>query len=228
MSKYKTFLEVMAGPDGLRLNHSQKRVLRKVIDAVDSKVAAEQLAQAKDARNLVAAAKILSKYGYISTEPELLSDDDEPETIELTPKGQEAVEEYDIANDESLVTDDEREDSAPEGQPSVEPAPQAGAAEPGGEPDLMGQGVGLELSSFFREVNDLATLKESFSNNERSDAFKIIDSLYGRGHPFEYTVHRLIQVLNLSRQEALNFMMDWASEHGGADTFNDVFKKVWG
>lgn len=170
--KHKTFLEVMAGSDMMRMSQSQKRVLRKVLDTGDDPVmAATQVVQAEDSRNLIAAAKTLAKYGYITTEPYILSYDDEPKSIKLTDKGQEAAEKYDVQNDQTLVTPEEQQAGAPQGeQPATEPG-EAGAAEPGageeaaggeeelGGEELEGEGVGLELSSFFHQVNDLAKLK---------------------------------------------------------------------
>ena len=162
--RYQTFLEVMAGPEGIRLNHSQKRVLRKTIDAGDPRLAAEQLAAASDNRNLMAASKVLAKYGYITTDPYFLKSDDEPQTIELTDKGQQAVEDYDIQQDPTLVTPEEQAESEPEGQPptAAVPSEAGGAADLGAsEPttELGGTDVGLELSSFFHEINDLANLQ---------------------------------------------------------------------
>ena len=167
--EHKTFLEVMAGEQDMRMTHSQKRVLRKCVDSGDDpQMAASQISQAEDSRNLIAATKTLAKYGYVTTDPYILGPDDEPQTVELTDKGQEAAERYDVANDETLVTQEEKQQSAPQGeQPTAEEPGEAGAAEEpelggevelGGE-ELEGEGVGLELSSFFHQVNDLAKLK---------------------------------------------------------------------
>jgi hypothetical protein len=161
--KYKTFLEVMAGPNIMRMTQSEKRVLRKTIDANDPQLAADEISRAKDSRNLIAASKTLSKYGYIITNPIILGFDDEPNAIELTDKGQEAIDKYDIQNDDTLITKDEQENSSPETPPpainpntgaEVEPTPAAGQ----NNPNLKGNGVGLELSSFFRSINDLVTI----------------------------------------------------------------------
>lgn len=169
--EFKTFLEVMAGEQDNKLNltRSQKRVLRKSLEAQEPRMAAIQVLNAEDSRNLIAASKVLVKYGYITTTPPELGPEDEPESIEVTELGQHAADDYELMNDESLVTQKEKEESEPQGeQPSVD-AQQAGAAgeeDLGGEEGLGGEELGseggdvsLELSSFFRDINDLAKLK---------------------------------------------------------------------
>jgi len=162
---HKTFLEVMAGSEIMRMSQSEKRVLRKTIDANDPNIAADEIAQAKDSRNLIAAAKTLSKYGYIITDPLVLGFDDEPSSIELTDKGQTAIDRYGIQNDDTLITQDEQESSSPEEPPpATNPNTGAPIEQPStagqNNPNLKGNGVGLELSSFFQSVNDLVNLKD--------------------------------------------------------------------
>ena len=155
-------MEVMAGPEGINLTQSQKRVLRKTAESGNPQMAAERVAAAEDSRNLVTATKTLARYGYVTTVPFILGPDTEARAIELTDKGHQAIDDHDIMNDESLVTQDEKEESEPEGQPATAEEPtEAGAAEDelGGELGGEEGGVELELSSFFHEVNDLANLK---------------------------------------------------------------------
>lgn len=164
--KQKTFLEVMAGTDQLKLTHSQLRVLRKVMDAEeDPKQAAEQVLKSADSRNLVAATKVLQRYGYVETEPEELGHDSEPQTIMLSDQGKKAAEEYDVKNNAALQTPEEQQQSAPAAPSGEDPAPEEGGemdAEGGdnlGMEELEGEDVGLELSSFFLDINDMAKLK---------------------------------------------------------------------
>lgn len=180
----KTFLEVMAGPEGLRLTRSQKRVLRKIIDTGNPKIAAEQIADAEDSENLIAAAKILARYGYITTEPEHPGEHEEPVLMDITDVGQQAVDDYDIEGDETLITPAEQQASAPGQEPGMsgleyeppgeeefgeEPLEGEGGEEEGGEEegDEEGEGeqspekeFGFEVSSFFQEINDLHKLME--------------------------------------------------------------------
>ena len=182
MKMKKRLSEVMAGENVLKLSHSQKRVVRKILDAGNPKLAAQQIIQSPDSRNLVQASKDLLKYGYVTTEPPVLGHHDEPNTIELTDLGQEAAEEYDIQNDEKLLKPEEKEAAQPEDTAvGEEPAGEEGGLggeELGGEEglggeeelggegegektDLEGEGVGLELSSFFKTINDLARMLKS-------------------------------------------------------------------
>lgn len=160
---HKTFLEVMMGSSSdLNLSRSQKRVLLKASMAQDDpRLAAEYVINSEDSRNLIASSKLLARYGYITTDPPELGPEDEPITIEITDKGQEAIETNDIANDESLLTDKEKEESAPEGgdiNADTEVAPEVPPENP--EPNTArGQNVELELSSFFQVIDDLADLK---------------------------------------------------------------------
>lgn len=212
--KFKTFLEVMAGPGTgqLNLSISQKRVLRKILDAGDSGMAANDIINSEDSRNLIAAVKTLAKVGYITTTPTDLGPHDEPNSIEVTDLGQQVADEYNVQNDPKLVTKKEREESEPTEQQPMGGEGELGGmggglggmgipGEPGGlEGELGGEGgeekpeefgseketkgelndeeglegetgeekpkklkgknVGLELSSFFLDVNDLAKLKE--------------------------------------------------------------------
>jgi len=151
----KKLNERRVNPDLLKLNISQKRVLKKTQEAGEPKLAAEQVAAAEDSRNLMAAVKVLVKYGLVTTYPPQLGPDDEPDTIELTNLGQEYAEEYNVMDDQSLVTPNEKEQSEPEGG--------VAGSETGGE-EMLGlggeptddQGLGLELSTFFRDIDNQA------------------------------------------------------------------------
>ena len=158
----KTFLEVMAGPGSgdLRLTQSQKRVLRKILDTGNPKIAAEALANAPDSQNLIEAAKILARYGYITTVPEELGEHTEPQEIELTDKGQEAADEYNIQGDNTLITPEEKAESEPNA-----PEQEMGGIEVSGpEGEFGGEGktpeeqFGFESFSFVKEINDLTKI----------------------------------------------------------------------
>lgn len=51
-------------------------------------------------------------------------------------------------------------------------------------------------------------------DNKQSDAYEIIDSLYGRGHGIEVTVDRLENVLGLTKHEAVLYMLLWGDYNG--------------
>jgi hypothetical protein len=154
----KTLNEKRVNPDLLKLNTSQKRVLKKAEEAGDPKLAAEQVAAAEDSRNLMAAVKVLVKYKLVITYPPILGPDDEPETVEMTELGKEYAEEYNVADDPALVTPKEQQESEPQG----------GVADPGtggeemmdlGSDDGQGdEGLGLELSSFFLNIDNHAAI----------------------------------------------------------------------
>lgn len=145
--------EKRVNPDLLKLNRSQKRVLMKTVEAGDPKRAAEDIAAAEDSRNLMAAVKVLAKYGLLVTYPEDLGPDEEPEAVELTDLGQQHADDYNVTNDPTLRTPKEQEASAPEGLPAEtgtgEMEMGLGAEPPAGEGEL-----GLELSSFFQEIHN--------------------------------------------------------------------------
>ena len=147
--------ERRVNPDLLKLNTSQKRVLMKTVEAGDPKRAAEDIAMASDSRNLMAAVKVLAKYRLIVTYPEQLGPDDEPAEIELTDEGQQHADDYNVTEDPTLRTKDEQEDSAPQGGPADTGT---GELEMGMEPEMGDEntGMGLELSSFFKDINDLS------------------------------------------------------------------------
>lgn len=150
----KTFLEVLASPEQLKLNYEQRRVIRKILDANSPKIAAALIASAEDNRNLVANTKILARHGIVQTYPEDLGPDEEPETVELTSTGQTIASEYNIQTDPSLITKKEQEE--------IQKASQESQPEMGGgitqSQSATPQQVGLELSSFFKDINDLAKL----------------------------------------------------------------------
>jgi hypothetical protein len=149
----KTFLEVMAEPTQLRLNDSQKRVMRKILDAPSAKMAAVMIAQAKDSRNLMAAVKSLASNQLVKTEPPELGPDDEPQEVELTQAGATIADDYDIQTDNSILTPEEQQGYTPPG------APQQGTEMPAQTPPAVQQPeAGLQLSSFFKTVNDLVKL----------------------------------------------------------------------
>jgi len=158
--------ERRVNPDLLKLNTSQKRVLMKTVEAGDPKRAAEDVAMASDSRNLMSAVKVLAKYGLIVTYPENLGHDDEPAEIQLTDEGQQHADDYNVTDDPTLRTPEEQEASAPQGGPADTGT---GELEMGMEPEMGAQpaaggentGVGLELSSFFKDINDLSQFLKS-------------------------------------------------------------------
>lgn len=83
--------------------------------------------------------------------------DDEPAEIELTDEGQQHADDYNVTEDPTLRTPEEQEASAPEGQPAEtgtgELEMELGAEQPAGEENT---GMGLELSSFFKDINDMS------------------------------------------------------------------------
>jgi len=127
----------------------------KTVQAGDPKRAAEDIAASEDSRNLIAAVKVLAHYGLVDTFPAELGPEEEPQEVALTDLGQQYADDYDVMNDPSLVLPSEQEESAPEGPPGTAAQTGTGEEEMGmgtGEP----AGLGLELSSFFRDVNDLS------------------------------------------------------------------------
>ncbi len=156
-----TLNEKRVNPDLLKLNISQKRVLKKTEEAGDPKLAAEQVAAADDSRNLMAAVKVLSKYGLITTYPPVLGPDTEPETIEMTELGKEYAEEYNVSDDPTLVTPKEKQESEPQGGPAL--------TDTGGEEMLNvggDEGLGLELSSFFHDIDNHAGIVREAQRDE--------------------------------------------------------------
>jgi hypothetical protein len=176
MEKYKmkkTFLEVMAGEGNLNPSHSQKRVLRKAFNAAaveddeieasseviqNAQNAANTIINSEDSRNLIAAVKQLNRQGYTKSEPEILGPHDEPTSIVITKKGVEAIEINNITDD--VLTSAEKEQA----QPSDQTADGMDSKLPAGEDDISdafgeepkkakGGGMELELSSFFKEID---------------------------------------------------------------------------
>lgn len=86
--------EKFINPKSLRLTHYQKMVLRTIKDNESPKVAAEQLSNGREKVNLKAAAIILNKYGLIQYDGNEAS---------ITDSGSNAVDEYNIVDDPSLV-----------------------------------------------------------------------------------------------------------------------------
>ena len=150
----KKLIERRVNPDLLKLNQSQKRVLMKTIAAGDPKRAAEDIAAASDSRNLMSAVKVLARYGLVVTYPENLGPDDEPAEVELTDEGQAHADDYNVMDDETLRTPEEVKASAPQDQPADtdtgELEMEFGVEQPAGSE------MDLELSSFFKDINDLS------------------------------------------------------------------------
>ncbi len=159
-----TLNERRVNPDLLKLNTSQKRVLKKTEEAGDPKLAAEQVAAAEDSRNLMSGVKVLSKYGLITTYPPVLGPNDEPETIEMTELGKEYAEEYNVSDDPTLVTPKEQQESEPQGDPAA--AGGEDMANLGGEEELGDEGLGLELSSFFHDIDNHAGIIREAQRDE--------------------------------------------------------------
>jgi len=148
--------EKYVDPKTLRLTHFQKVVLRVLNDNDNPKVAAEQLSYGKDKANLSSAADILMKYGLINHDGRESS---------LTDAGRESIEEYNIANDPKLVTNQEPVGGQPAaGEADMEPTtgddPLSDIPSPDGEKgeitdekqEQMGADVGLESYSLLKDI----------------------------------------------------------------------------
>lgn len=65
-------------------------------------------------------------------------------------------------------------------------------------------------------------------DNTQTDAYKIIDSLYGRGHDAATTLttlQRLWDVLNVSPQVAVAYMLMWGDYNGvGGEVRRNLFR----
>lgn len=164
-TSFKQFLEVMiqpGGPTDLKLNYTQRRVLRKVLDAGDPKLAVQQIATSKDARNLMANAKTLIQYGYLNAQPEYLDYNDEPNFLEITDKGQQIADEYNVQQDQTLITPEEQQQAAP--TTGGEPAP-GGAGGMGGG-GAMGGDLGGELGGELGSEEELGAEEEPGAEGE--------------------------------------------------------------
>lgn len=145
--------EKYMNPKTLRLTHFQKMVLRILHDVENPKVAAEQLSTGPDKANLKSAAVMLNKYGLI---------DYDGYESSLTDSGMSAIEEYNIANDPSLVAD---KDSAP----------QAGGEEIGSKSEL-GPTMGDEEPEIDPE-NDPLSAPQDTKDDIKLESLNLIRSI---------------------------------------------------
>lgn len=107
-------------------------------------LAAQAISNSHDSRNLINAVKMLAKYGYLETQPPELGPEDEPTSITLTDKGQKAIETHRIMQDQTLLTPEEQQQSAPSAPAPTDQMGMGGAAPPPPAGGMGGEIGGVE------------------------------------------------------------------------------------